>query len=582
MRITAVSSFVAVVCASPALMFAQVPPNDLCTNATTVSSLPFSEGGLDWASATHDIDVGCNQMSGFPTKYGVWYTYTPASSHDIQVLANTSECRPNVAAIFTGSCPSPTELACAQSRPLHYSLTAGTTYRILIGDYYNVIAGPPSGTIGATLRVPPAPPANDQCSGATVVSTVPFTDPGVDYTTAVSDIDVTCNEVGQTGHGFWYTITPATSGVLHESRSFQTCGENTVAALFAGSECGSLVEQGCARYNDGLWQVAGGTQYWILVGDTYNNDPSYPIDVAIELLPPFSNDHCAGAATIPALPFGASDVPIGAAAPDLDVSCNNVADLETGAGVWYTYNPATDHLLGIDHWGHDGSTIAAVFTGICGNLTEIACGTWGRLNHPVKAGETYYILLGGESVTNPPTFADIDVVEAPANDDCSDAKVIPTASYSESLDTSTASYAYSDPEAGCGVEDTEASVWYAFMTTESGAVTVSTCGSDYDTVVSAYTSSCLDVSAQMVTCNDDDGFSCSGAQGSMLFGATAGVQYWIQVAEPESDTKATKASALGGQLEFSFESTVPVTDPWLVFSDGFESGNTDPWSTTIP
>ena len=91
--------------------------------------------------------------------------------------------------------------------------------------------------------------------------------------------------------------------------------------------------------------------------------------------------------------------------------------------------------------------------------------------------------------------------------------------------------------------------------------------------------SCTEVSAQIVTCNDDDGISCTGAQGSMLFGAPAGVQYWIQVAAPESFTKAT---ALGGQLEFSFESTVPVTDPRLVFSDGFESGNTSAWSTTIP
>jgi len=358
-----------------------------------------------------------------------------------------------VAAIFTGSCGSPTELACAQSKPLHYSLTAGTTYRILVGDYYNVIAGPPLGTIGATIRVPPPPPTNDQCSGATVVSTVPFTDAGVDYTTTASDIDV---------------------------------------------------------------------------------------------------------------------------------SCNDAADLETGAGVWYAYTAATDHLLGIDYRSQGEDGVAAVFTGTCGNLTEVACGTDRRLNHPVEAGETYYILLGGRYATDPPTFADIDVVEAPPNDDCGDAKVIPTASFAESLDTSTASYAYSDPDPGCGVFEAEASVWYTFMTTESGAVTVSTCGSDYDTVVSAYTGSCTDVSAQMVTCNDDDGFSCLGAQGSMLFGATAGVQYWIQVAEPEADTKATKALAVGGQLEFSFESTVPVTDPRLVFSDGFESGQTDEWSTTIP
>ncbi len=578
MRIVTVSSLIAVVCAMPSLVVAQVPPNDLCTNATTVSSLPFTDGGLDWALATADLEVECTQLSGFQTKYGVWYQYNPATSHDIQVLANTSECRPNVVAIFSGSCGSPTELACARSKPLHYSLTAGTTYRILVGDYYNVIAGPPLGDIGATIRVPPAPPANDQCNGATVVSTVPFTDPGVDYTTAGADIDVTCNSAGSTGHGFWYTITPAATGVLHESRSFQTCGESTSAALFAGSECGSLVEQGCAKYDDGLWPVVGGTQYWILVGDMYNDDPSNPVDIAIDLLSPLTNDLCTGATTILTLPFSAPDVPIGAAAPDLDVSCNEATDVETGTGVWYAYTSTTDHMLGIDHRGQGNSTVTALFTGTCGNLTEIACHGWGRLNHPVEAGETYYILVGAENTAYPPTFADIDVVDAPPNDDCGDAKVIPTASFSESLDTSTASYGQTDPDAGCGVEDAGASVWYTFMTTQSGAVTASTCGSDYDTVVSAYTGSCEDVSAQIVTCNDDDGLSCTGAQGSMLFGATAGAQYWIQVAAPES---FTKAEALGGQLEFSFESAVPVTDPWLVFSDGFELGNTIAWSTAV-
>jgi len=314
--------------------------------------------------------------------------------------------------------------------------------------------------------------------------------------------------------------------------------------------------------------VAGGTQYWILVGDNYSNDPSYPVDIAIDLLSPLTNDLCTGATTIFTLPFSASDVPIGAAAPDLDVSCNEATDVETGAGVWYAYTPTTDHMLGIDHRARGSSSVTALFTGTCGNLTEIACHGWGRLNHPVEAGETYYILVGAENTAYPPTFADIDVVDAPPNDECGDAKVIPTASFSESLETSTASYGQTDPDAGCGVEDAGASVWYTFMTTQSG-----------DTVVSAYTGSCVDVSAQIVTCNDSNGISCSGAQGSMLFGATAGVQYWIQVAAPES---FTKAAALGGQLEFSFESMVPVTDPWLVFSDGFESSNTDAWSSSVP
>jgi len=56
-------------------------------------------------------------------------------------------------------------------------------------------------------------------------------------------------------------------------------------------------------------------------------------------------------------------------------------------------------------------------------------------------------------------------------------------------------------------------------------VTVSTCGSAFDTIVQVFTGNCGSLTA--VTCGDDNGPSCSGLQASVSFNGTAGITYRI-------------------------------------------------------
>lgn len=83
---------------------------------------------------------------------------------------------------------------------------------------------------------------------------------------------------------------------------------------------------------------------------------------------------------------------------------------------------------------------------------------------------------------------------------------------------------------GSGNVSVSKGVWYRFTPTVSGPVTLSTCGSDYDTVLEVYTGTCAALTA--IACNDDNGPICSGIGGpaSLSFIGSAGTTYTILAA----------------------------------------------------
>jgi hypothetical protein len=79
------------------------------------------------------------------------------------------------------------------------------------------------------------------------------------------------------------------------------------------------------------------------------------------------------------------------------------------------------------------------------------------------------------------------------------------------------------PGPGCG-SGFGRSVWYSFTPGATTQVTVSTVGSNFDTIVGVWTGGTLGTLTQ-VTCNDD----FSGTASQVAFTATAGTTYRIQV-----------------------------------------------------
>jgi hypothetical protein len=144
------------------------------------------------------------------------------------------------------------------------------------------------------------------------------------------------------------------------------------------------------------------------------------------------------------------------------------------------------------------------------------------------------------------TFPDSDVVtvviEDLAHDDYANAKVISSVPYTDTiLDTKEATTDGSDPVPSCAARRGK-SVWYQFTPVSGGTVTATTIGSNYDTVLSAWTGSPGAFTEE--ACNDDWGISGTGLQSRISFGLTGGVTYYFMASAYWDD---------GGVLVFNLD-----------------------------
>jgi hypothetical protein len=155
-----------------------------------------------------------------------------------------------------------------------------------------------------------------------------------------------------------------------------------------------------------------------------------------------------------------------------------------------------------------------------------------------------------EAATNPPddpdapgtpivaaagtTAGGVDIVlngtVPPSNDACVDATAI-TFPFDDTESTSGATSAAADPVQDCTGGTTTAnsnSVWYRFTAPTDGTVVVSTEGSDYDTVLSAYTGTCDALAA--VACADDIAAD-TNVQSVIGFAVSGGTAYLVEVTQ---------------------------------------------------
>src|SRR5262249_59366480 len=127
-------------------------------------------------------------------------------------------------------------------------------------------------------------------------------------------------------------------------------------------------------------------------------------------------------------------------------------------------------------------------------------------------GTTYYILAGGyNGASGNLSLTAYGVV----NDICSMAMPLSSGA-AVTLNTSQAT-GTGDPTTPCSSGDN--GVWFTFTPASTGPVTISTCGSSFDTVLAVYTGACGALSP--IRCNDDNGPSCAGRNASGQFQGAA-------------------------------------------------------------
>ncbi len=250
-----------------------------------------------------------------------------------------------------------------------------------------------------------------------------------------------------------------------------------------------------------------------------------------------------------------------------------------GASVWWHWTAPNTGTLDINTNGTDYDTVLSIWNG-CGQYTAagnfdadslLACdddggtGTQSQiLNFQVQVGQTYYFKASAYGDTSPGGLLDIAFVltpTPPANDSCASPTTIPGNAYGSFnpalLDTDHATISLCEHDETCGsTSGNSNSVWYEFTPFEDGRISINTTGSDYDTVLSIFTTSsacaiiisgnCLNGSS--VACNDD----ANGTLQSELlaFEVDQGETYFIKVA----DYNPTEG---GGALDFNFQYGAP-------------------------
>jgi subtilase family serine protease len=468
----------------------------------------------------------------------VWFTFVPTSNGTVSISTCGSEFDTAVQ-VYSNGCAGLTEIACnddscGSQSSLNFVGTGGTTYHIFAAGVRNEFG---------LLRIRAIyNPSNDRCADAIALenfSTFTISTVGA---TSVGDPGSIC---GQTvAQGAWYSFTPLSNGTVTVS----TCGSDfdTVLQVYNGN-CAALTpmvcnDDGCGFQSSATFTATGGTTYRIFAGG--KNGANGALRMFASYVP--SNDLCADAITLTEGVTHTASALGATSAGEAKTACNRVV----GHGVWYRFTPSASGTINVNTCGSDYDTVLEIYTGSCASLTAVACnddgcGVQSTTDFAATAGVNYLIFAGG--------FADFSgtlrivaggtggggTVTPPSNDLCASAAPL-TNGVTVTVNTATAT-STGDPTPTCGT-DPGKGVWFTFVPTVNGNLTISTCGSDFDTVLQVYTGSCGALTE--VNCNND---SC-GAQAEAVFNATSGTLYRIL---------AAGASQAGGTLRIVARESVP-------------------------
>lgn len=251
------------------------PANDSCAGATVISTVPFL-GATSAVASTDDTNAlpSCDSTTAPNTlgsNNGAWWRFTPT----VNCTAVFSELSSLdiVTTIWTGTCPTPlVQSTCSDLESnITFPMIAGTPYYIMISMWS--ATNPTSGaytlafdcaacgdgiingaeacdgaavgscTNGCTSSCTCAPPANDECSGASQVfdGNNPFTNAG-----ATVGTDAKCDTNLSADVWYYYNATCSGAATVNTCGGVPNNGPDTVLQIYDGCACPPTTTVGCA------------------------------------------------------------------------------------------------------------------------------------------------------------------------------------------------------------------------------------------------------------------------------------------------------------------------------------------------
>jgi hypothetical protein len=500
------------------------PPNDNCSNAKQigdVTNLPF-----DTTNATID---GPEYYIESPN---IWYCYTAScdgcatvsligSSFDTKVAVyNICSCPP----IFSSLIKINDDYVDRHAQTT-FPVTAGSKYLIEVGGYNIYEKGP--GVITISCDTTTNAPLNNSCYYAEVIGNV--TDKPFDTTCATFDGPGHC----MASPNIWYRYIATGTGEVTVS----LCGSefDTMLAVYQTSGCYPAASQlidcnddhdtpSCFQQSEITFMATAGTEYLIEVGGCELFDCGQGvISILAEAGPDIPiNDNCNNAKTVgnvTNLPFDTTNATFDGPGGCMD-----------SPNIWYCYTATVSGDVTVSLCGSEFDTKLAVYNGCScppSSLIECnddACDWQSEITFPAIAGHSYLIEVGGYSNQTGMGVLSISTEGGSGggedNNNCQNATQIGNVT---NLPFSTIDATFD----GVGHCVRSPNIWYCYTATCTGDVTVSLCGSEFDTMLAVYDGyTCPPTLASMIECNDD----FCGQQSQITFPAIVGNQYLIEIA----------------------------------------------------
>ena len=392
------------------------PVNDLCGSVTpdalAVGATVTFTGDNTGATITGDYVPGSTlDGSGFAS---VWHAITTTECTDLLVeYCGTTPAFGNVWIVLATSCPADNDLVfqtsfndtdCGDGNfTIEYLGVPAGTYYVPVLTEPGVAEGPYTIDISATAC--PAPPANDDCANAVVLTPATTCVPTAGTTAGATESlpAITCNNfTSSVANDVWYSFTATSTDHIVEVTGLGTY--DAIVELFEGTCVGGLTSLDCADATVG-GQVEAIAASGLTIGTTYfvrvynwnggGADQDFEICVYDPAGPP-ANDECVNAVTLNvelaadcpgnAVTGDNSGSTVTTDAPDCDASTAGFQD------VWFTFNSLGNTSVDIAlDWGTATDLFVEVLDACGGNSVFCDVTNPAPYTVPVMANTDYVV-----------------------------------------------------------------------------------------------------------------------------------------------------------------------------------------------
>ncbi len=372
------------------------------------------------------------------------------------------------------------------------------------------------------------------------------------------------SECVESVHGIWYSFVAPTSGAvtIRAKTDF-----NDVLTVFSGT-CGNLQQINCTNYDEfgfvgeilPVMDLTPNQTYFVRVsgavdkfGNTQGNVCLSIAEGAASKTPP-ANDLCSDA-----IPLNINgNCSAGTNKDATFFGPEPSLNLKSKSSIWYSFEAPEDGEVIIES-NADFADVLTVFSGTCGNLTEINSSDFGHSLHltDLEAGARYLIQSAGffSTVEGTVCMKVSSAEAAPQNDLCNGAINL---QLGESCTVGNNTYAtFNGPRPSCDVDPT-ASIWFRFTAPSSGRVLVNT-GADFVSVLSVFGGSCGNLEERGCAYNP------SKCDEGVVFELAGNEDYFLQVASAQNPFGYTYGDVC---VRISDYENAPVKARLKVFLEG--------------